>query len=72
LLIVHRSTYVPYAVTAAVELPLVGALNVTVPGPLILLHAPLPTVGVFPPNARDTRAHTLWLAPTLAAVGVCQ
>jgi hypothetical protein len=69
LLIVHRSTYVPYAVTVAVEPPPVGALNVTVPGPLILLQAPLPTVGVFPPNARDISPHTLWFAPTLATVG---
>ena len=52
--IVHRSTYVPYASTVAVELPDVPALNVTPPGPLTLLHCPEPAVGVFPPSEPET------------------
>ncbi len=48
---VHLSTYVPTKLTVAVELPDVGALKVTVPGPDTCDHAPVAgAVGVLPPK----------------------
>ena len=71
LLIVQRSTYVPYALAVAVELPEDPLLKFTVPGPLTLLHAPLPTVGVFPPSALEIKPQAeRVLELTLAVVGV--
>ena len=52
LLIVQRYTYVPYAVTVAVDVPLVGEPKTVVPGPDTWLHNPVPgDAGVFPPSA---------------------
>ena len=48
-----------------------GVLKVVVPGPLTWLHAPVPTVGVFPPNDVDVKVpHLFWVPPTVAVVGV--
>jgi hypothetical protein len=43
--------------TVAVELPEVEALKVVVPGPETCVHAPVPTVGVLPPNDELVNPH---------------
>ena len=40
----------PTALAVAVEEPDEELLNVTVPGPETLDHAPVPSLGVFPPK----------------------
>ena len=50
LLIVHVYTYVPTTLAVAVEVPVLAALNVVVPGPLVWLHNPIPIAGVLPPK----------------------
>jgi hypothetical protein len=49
LLIVQRSTYVPYALAVKVDVPEAALLNDPVP-PLTILQAPVPTTGVLPPS----------------------
>lgn len=47
-------------------------LKSVVPGPLNWLHAPVPGVGVLPPNPPETSPHTLSVVgDTLAGEGVC-
>ena len=48
--IVQEKTYIPCALTVAVDDPLFGLLKVAVPGPLFTDQTPLPIVGVFPPR----------------------
>ena len=70
LLIVQRYTYAPATVAVAVELPTVGVLNVVVPGPLTWLHAPVPLVGLLPPNPPLVSVpQRSWFGPTVAVVG---
>ena len=70
LLIVQRSTYVPYASAVKVELPVVGKPNVPVP-PLTILHAPVPTDGVLPSKEElVNEAQIFCVPPTVAVVGV--
>src|SRR2546428_10345132 len=68
--IVQRNTYVPTTLTVAVapgELALV-LLKVTVPGPLSLVHVPVPVVAVLPASVAAS-PHASWLVPALAGVG---
>ena len=71
LLIVHVYTYVPTSLTVAVDEPDVPPpLKVTVPGPLVLLHSPVPTEGVFPPKEAEVKVpHMFCVLPTVAVVG---
>src|SRR5439155_23320200 len=68
LLIVQRNTYTPAAAAVAVALCTVASLNVTVPGPLNLLHTPAPTAGVLPASVA-TKPHISWSIPAVATVG---
>ena len=55
----------------AVEVPVVAALKVDVPGPLVWLHCPVPTTGVLPPKEAVVKLpHIFCVAPTVAVVGV--
>src|SRR5213592_601878 len=65
---VHCNTYTPATLTVAVVLDTVASPKVTVPGPLTLLHTPVPTTTGFPPSVA-TRLHTSWSPPALATVG---
>jgi len=45
-------------------------LKLTVPGPLDLLHAPVPVPGVFPPSEPETSPPQMFcVPPTVAVVG---
>jgi len=70
LLIVQRTTTGPTPpVCVKVEEPLAGLLKVPVP-PLTMLHAPVPTLGVLPPNAALVPlAHIICALPTVEVVG---
>lgn len=67
LLIVQRKTFVPAARPVTVVAGLDGL--VIVPAPLTLVHVPEPVAGVFPESVAEV-AHTVWLAPALAVVGL--
>src|SRR5439155_19913336 len=68
LLIVQRNTYTPAAFPVTIALCNVASLNVTVPGPLNLLHSPAPTAGVLPASVA-TKPHISWSIPAVATVG---
>jgi len=69
LVIVHCNTVLLPAVTPVTVLVLdVGV--VIVPGPLIIVHNPLPTLGLLPANVKVLVLHCTWVLPAIDVVGV--
>ncbi len=56
--IVQRKVYAPATEAVAVEVGEVALPKVTVPGPLIFVHAPVPTLDVLPASVA-AKAQTL-------------
>jgi len=70
LLIVQRNAVTVPEVCVKVALGVVAfGLKVPAPPPM-MLHAPVPTLGVFPPNAAVVPVvQIVWAPPTVAVVG---
>ena len=61
-----------YELAVKVDVPVVGALNDTVP-PLTILHAPVPAVGVLPPSDPLSKTPQMFCVdPAVAVVGVAE
>ena len=54
----------------AVEVPLLALPKVTVPGPLNLVHVPVPAEGVLPAKVAVPDTHTFETTPAVAVVGM--
>ena len=70
---VQRNVYVLPAVPVKVDTALEVVVTVP-PVPLMILHAPVPTVGVLAANITDVSpqvAVPVWSVPALAVVGIC-
>ena len=73
LLILQRNVYVLPAVPVKVDVGLEEVVTVP-PVPLIILHAPVPTVGVLAARVTVVSpqvAAPVWSEPAAAVVGVC-
>ncbi len=71
LLIVQRKVYVEPAVPVNVDVALDAVVTLP-PVPETILHAPVPTVGVFPAKVTLVKPHVaapVWSGPAFAAVG---
>lgn len=69
-LIVQRNWYNPAISPDTMHLGADGVANVAVLGPLIWLHRPVPTEGVFPTNSPDVMLQAnAWSDPALDADG---
>ena len=73
LLIIHRNLYDVPGIPVKVLVGLVGVV-IMPPVPLIMLHAPVPTTGVFAARFVDVSPHIVdpvWSGPALDTVGDC-